>query len=517
MIDPKVLVPIPDAKGVHVKKAGAKGERYVYQTVRSYRDKNGKPQHDTICLGKQSTEPGMMYPNERYREIFGDSKERECQPDRMSSYQYGLTYLALRVSKDLGLTDDLTAVFKEKARVILSIAIYMMRNGTATGDMADWQEDVFFPYYIGPVTSSAAEGIFKSLTETRRNDFFQRWIRRNHSDDSLCLDSPDMGIFCTADTHVPVYCVLHDKSLNDRRNMEVMLQSAAEMGIKNIHLFVDGDYWSEKALKALKGCKTFTVTVPLGNAFARSAVEEVQKSITDFRYVIPELDISAMELQKTAFGFAGRLAVYYDTARYYSQCSSLNDLLGRKERELSDIKNFSAANKREYTRFFEIKPVKGEGGFTYSFDNEKINRIRRCYGYTLLFSTDEEQPLPTLLRCYREKDADEELFRYERDDRSGVHPEEVQGKIFVQFLAVILRARFQNVLKGYLDSHSLSLSTVLLKLSNIRIVLGDGTPHLESDLTREQREILTLFDAFDSLMDSLTKAEVRDYHLPCIG
>ncbi len=54
-----------------MKKACKKGERYVYQTVRSYRDEKGKPQHDAVCLGKAASTPGMMYPNKRYKEIFG--------------------------------------------------------------------------------------------------------------------------------------------------------------------------------------------------------------------------------------------------------------------------------------------------------------------------------------------------------------------------------------------------------------------------------------------------------------
>ncbi len=37
------LVPIPDDKGVHIKSAGAKGEKYVYKYIRFFWNSEGLP------------------------------------------------------------------------------------------------------------------------------------------------------------------------------------------------------------------------------------------------------------------------------------------------------------------------------------------------------------------------------------------------------------------------------------------------------------------------------------------
>ena len=45
-------VDIPDDKGVHLKSAGAKGEKYVYKYVRYFRNKDGSPRNKAIAIGK---------------------------------------------------------------------------------------------------------------------------------------------------------------------------------------------------------------------------------------------------------------------------------------------------------------------------------------------------------------------------------------------------------------------------------------------------------------------------------
>ena len=48
----KSLVDIPDDEGVHVKTAGAKGEKYVYKHVKYFRNSEGKPRNRSKAIGK---------------------------------------------------------------------------------------------------------------------------------------------------------------------------------------------------------------------------------------------------------------------------------------------------------------------------------------------------------------------------------------------------------------------------------------------------------------------------------
>ena len=59
-------VPIPKVKGVHIKTAGKKREKYVYQYTAYFRNENGQPRNRAKAIGKVADEPGMMIPNDNY-------------------------------------------------------------------------------------------------------------------------------------------------------------------------------------------------------------------------------------------------------------------------------------------------------------------------------------------------------------------------------------------------------------------------------------------------------------------
>ena len=58
----KTLVDIPDDDGVHIKIAGAKGEKYVYKHVKYFRNTEGKPRNKSKAIGKFDSGSGKMFP-----------------------------------------------------------------------------------------------------------------------------------------------------------------------------------------------------------------------------------------------------------------------------------------------------------------------------------------------------------------------------------------------------------------------------------------------------------------------
>ncbi len=59
----KYLVDIPDDKGIHIKSAGAKGEKYIYKYVKYYRNAAGEPRNQAKAIGKLDPASGRMIPN----------------------------------------------------------------------------------------------------------------------------------------------------------------------------------------------------------------------------------------------------------------------------------------------------------------------------------------------------------------------------------------------------------------------------------------------------------------------
>ncbi|MDR3204568.1 MAG: hypothetical protein LBV23_07465 [Deltaproteobacteria bacterium] len=110
MTIPKVLVDIPAEKGVHVKSAGAKGEKYVYIYTQYFRNADGNPRNTAKAIGKLDGESGKMIPNSNYYSMFNVQPNL---PD-LCVYFYGYTYLVQKCCNDMGLRECLQQSFGEQ-------------------------------------------------------------------------------------------------------------------------------------------------------------------------------------------------------------------------------------------------------------------------------------------------------------------------------------------------------------------------------------------------------------------
>ena len=92
-------VDIPNDEGVHIKSAGAKGEKYVYKYVKYFRNAEGKPRNKAKAIGKLDVDSGKMFPNNNYFDLYNIDP---ALPD-IDVWDYGYTYLVLKVCRDMGL------------------------------------------------------------------------------------------------------------------------------------------------------------------------------------------------------------------------------------------------------------------------------------------------------------------------------------------------------------------------------------------------------------------------------
>ncbi|MDR0354657.1 MAG: hypothetical protein LBJ64_02830 [Deltaproteobacteria bacterium] len=131
MTIPKIrLVDVPDEKGVHIKAAGAKGEKYVYVYAKHYRNAEGKSRHKSISIGKIDDDSGKMTPNANYWSMYGAAPQ-PTEFDESSYRSYGFAYLAEKSCRDMGLWDCLQEAFGKKATEILATAAFILRCGNS--------------------------------------------------------------------------------------------------------------------------------------------------------------------------------------------------------------------------------------------------------------------------------------------------------------------------------------------------------------------------------------------------
>jgi hypothetical protein len=181
----ETLVDIPEDRGIHIKSAGAKGEKYVYKYVKYFRNANGKSRNQAKAIGKFDAASGKMLPNSNYFEFYNISSDMR----EVDVWEYGYSYLVLKICRDMGLRDCLISAFGEqRAMDIMVMASYMIREGNAMDGIDDWQSRNFFPKYKKLLNSQSTSKIFSEITARKTHTFFENWVKTALGEGAVCYD-----------------------------------------------------------------------------------------------------------------------------------------------------------------------------------------------------------------------------------------------------------------------------------------------------------------------------------------
>jgi len=529
----KSLVDIPDDKGVHVKSAGAKNERYVYKHVKYFRNNDGNPRNKSKAIGKYDPASGRMYPNGNYFEIYNIDA---TLPD-ITVWDYGYTYLVMKVCRDTGLMPCLNQIFGKQTMDIIIMASYIIREGGAMDAIDDWQERNYFPGINRLLTSQSTSKTFASITTAQMNGFFKRWISKAFKSGSVCYDVtsissyskgiPDveygynrdgddlyqfnLGMFCDEITKVPLYYSRYNGSLTDKTNLSYVLAGAHDLGIQRVKMVLDGGFWSEECIKCLDYCcDAFTIGMPSSLNESENTIKIYGNNIESYANELAYPHIYCVEAHTVIYDVPGKILLYYDSLNHVRQCEDLSCRIQNLKNELSVLKRFPKNKLKRYIPYFKITQHEGDKGFEYAVDTIKVDKLRKHKGYFLLFTTDMESTPSDILYYYRAKDADEKLFSQIKVDmdsnRIRTHNgETTEGKAFVIFVACIIRSYMLGKLSSYLTDNSTSLKKVFNQLSNINIISKNGGSGLRftKALTKKQKNILAAFGVSDDILASI--------------
>jgi transposase len=531
MTIPKILVEIPKDKGVHVKSAGVKGEKYVYQYTYYFRNADGNPRSKAKSIGKYDEESGMMFPNANYYEMFNVKPDL---PD-LSVFFYGYTYLVQKCSQDMGLCDCLQQTFGEKTNEIIAVAAFMIREGNAMDGIDDWQEKNLIPGLHKSLTSQSCSKLFESLDYQSTHRFFIEWVKKALKNDTVCYDVTsvssysklitdveygynrdhedlpqfNIGMFCGETTKLPIYYNRYNGSLTDKTNLSHVLANARSVGIKEIKLVLDGGFMSEDSFSSLSNlCKSFTIGISSNLDIAREMISANSKEITNFLNKLPGREIFCVQQETSIHATNGKLMLFFDQENHHQLCSEFSDRIERLSAELSELKRCPVSKLSRFSKYFIIKRHDKDSGFDFMVDHAEVDKIRAAKGFFLIFTTDMAVKPEDSLYYYRAKDADEKLFDQIKIDMKGnrvrTHNNATtDGKIFVTFIALAIRTYILNKLEKYISANSSSLKKAMNKLENIIVIHTDGTCRFAKALTKHQKEILEPFKASIDITSSL--------------
>jgi transposase len=509
-------------------KKGLNGTVYVYYTVRAYRNKNGKPTSDEVAIGKKDLSSGMLIPNKKYYEIFQVSApvSSTTQNNTVTSphkiTDYGNTYALMKVAKEIGLAHILENCFPSNWQNMLATAFYMLCEGNVMMYLEDWFDDTNIPFSCRMDDKRCSE-MFASISHRERMNFFEKWVKKRQEQEFIAYDvtsistyssgidiaewgynrdeeslpQVNLGMYFGMTSQIPVYYTMYSGSITDKSYLVFMLDSTKRLGINKVRFVMDRGFVTEDNVVYMteKGYQ-FITPFPLDRVEATAIIEAQGESIRKAANRIREFDIYGTSFDYELYGVNMKIHLFFDPEKQTLDEKELYARIARLSRELEKMSNGKRVTKR-YTDFFEVKEEKP--GISFEMDNEKIDARLKRAGFFVFLTTDMSCSPEELIRIYRRRDVIEKSFEQLKNGlefrRLRTHINKTtEGKVFVGFIALILRSFLLNKIRTNVESNKITFEKVIMELKKIKTVTMADMQKLLMPLTKTQKTILSALD-----------------------
>lgn len=531
------LVNIPEAQGKLVFKRISDTTYVYYEYDRKYISDKGYTIPKRATIGKVCpSDPDLMWPNESFYKFFPEQNRLDRDP----AINFGSYLVVRKVIEDYNLPLILSNFFSERdVGLILDIAAYTI--------VTEGNEGQYYPDYatchplftpkMKVYSDSTVGKLFHSIEPGQILGFLNTWNQRrdhrekiyisydatNKNSEAGDIDMAEYG-HAKDDAAVPIinYSVAYDThnreplfyeaysgSIPDTSEFDAMIGKAIGLGYKKIGFILDRGYFSQKNLHLMtshgysyiimvKGTKKFINPLILKN---KGTFEK------KFDYYIEEQDVYGITVKAKVYDTDEKESYFH---LYYSYDREMKEQK-RLHKEIRDMKNVLKKKENKKATF----PKKISDHFDLTFDQESgvfllatpktevIDLEFNLAGYFCIVTSDK-MTAKDAISIYRSRDESEKLFCADKSflgNRTlGVYSEEsVEGKIFIEFVALIIRCRLYTLIKEEVArtgsrSNYMNVPAAINQLEHIRIVWqADQVYRLTQALTNAQKAILSAF------------------------
>ena len=522
------------------------GTSYVYyEHGRVYlKDKKYNTPKRT-CIGKQDSEhPSFMYPNEKFLKFF----PRELLPverdmaQRSGCLHIGAWIVIRKVISDYQLDEMIARIIGRDAGLFLDLAAYSIITEDNAGQYyPDYAYNhALFTDDMRIYSDSKVSDFLWAVTIDQRIQFLNQWnVKRDHREkiyisydstnkksqagdiDMVELGHAKEGI----ETDIFNYAIAYDRnnreplfyeaypgSIVDISQLQHTLQKAKGYGYEHIGFILDRGYFCKANICFMDdNGYSFVIMVKGMKDLVNELVLSVRGTFEDNRKnSIRPFKVSGITVKSQLYATDKKeryFHIYYDDGRKASEREKLEYKIDRMGKKLKECMGEPIRPGGEYKKYFDLVYWhEGQADEKFMTGIEKtdvIDREIRTCGYFVIV-TSEKMTAEEALILYKSRDASEKTFR---GDKSylGAHcervytNESVDTKIFVGFIATIIRSRIYTLLKdeaARMDKKQnfMTVPAALKELEKIEMLRGaDGEYILDHAITATQKAILNAF------------------------
>ena len=543
-LDFKVKIPY-DSAGITRKKI--KGTTYIYYSYEhNYSSEKGYTVPKSTSIGKcTDDEPDLMYPNTNFLKFFPSEELPETKggAHRSGCLRIG-TYLALRrIIAEYHLDEMIGNIIGKNSGLFLDLAVYSI---IAENNAGQYYPDYAFnhPLFTDKMkiySDSKVSTFINSITGDQSCAFLEEWNEKQDHSQKIYIsyDSTNKNYQAgdidfveyghpKEDTGAPVinYSVAYDRnnakplyyedypgSIVDVSQLQYMLEKAGGYGYKNVGFILDRGYFSKENIHYMDKCGyEFVIMMKGMKELVKSLVLEVKGTFEeDRRYSIRDYKVSGITVKKQLYPSDEKeryFHIFYNDRKRSSEHEAIEAKIDRMAECLHKHEGTKYEIKGDgFAKYFDlIYYNKGKKDEKFMYGRELcdvINEEIRLCGYFVII-TSEKMTAAQALELYKSRDVSEKLFRgdksYLGNKSFRVHTSEsVHAKIFIEFVALIIRSRFYTCLKEQMQKNGkknyMTVPAAIRELEKIELIRqSDRGYRMDYAVTATQKEILKAFN-----------------------
>ena len=538
------ITDIPDVKGKITYRTKGNARYVYYEYDRIYDPAKQYTTVKRVTIGKVSDDDETkMRPNENFRKYFPEvevPEEKECF-SRSSCLKVG-AYMAINKSiKDLGLDTKMVDVFGAKAAgMMLDLAAYsIVTENNAAQYYPDYAYNhPLFTQDMRCYSDATVSDFLRSIGENQRQDFLNSWNEERSRRDRIYISYDSTNKNCQAgdidmvefgaakvDAGLPIfnYAVGYDVnnreplmyekypgSINDVSQLQFMVDKVKGYGYKNVGFILDRGYFSRDNLRYMDNNGfAFIIMVRGIKDFICDLVRKNKGTFeNDWGNQISEYEVYGKTVHTFVYESDTKkrdVHIYYSAGKAAGERARLEEKIHEMQNFMDRFKDTAREFGPMFQKYFHLHYNKKSGHFVYGEPNLPVIRdeLELC-GYFAIISS-EHMDARKAINLYKSRDVSEKVFRTDKSYLGNsclrvASEEAASNKIFIGFIALIIRCRLYTALKDKAKEltkkpNYLTVPAAIRELEKVEMTRQlDKVYRLDHAVTKTQKVILSAFD-----------------------
>ena len=533
-------IEIPQVPGKIVTRKKNNTSYVYYEVAREYDPKRKFNIPKRVVIGKVAdTDNKQMYPNEKFSQYFPNTPlpaERN-ESERSCGLRIGSYAVFKKIVNEYHLDSILKKHLGERSGLLLDLASYMIVNENNAGQ---YYPDYAFCHPLFTkgmkiLSDSTVSRFFKGITQEQIIGILNDWNKNQDHKQCIYISYDSSNKNCQAgdidiaefgkakddknlpiinlalafdrNNKVPLFYEQYPGSINDVSQFKYLVSKIVEYKYKDIGFILDRGYFSRDNIKCMddngykfiimtKGCKSLVSALIM--KMKGSFETERTCSIKGYRVYGTTLQHKLYDNDPKDRWFH----IYFSPEKMAFERNCLETKLDRMSAELRKLEGREIEIPDNYRHYFDCHYANGK--FIYAKErNDVISKELLLCGYFSIISSEKMTAQDAYI-LYKSRDASEKLFRADKSFLGSksmrvCSEKSLSAKIFIEFIALIIRNRMFNLLKTEMlkldvRKNFLTVPAAIRELEKIEMVRrNNGDYKLDHAITKTQKTILESF------------------------